>query len=269
MTDTVLSVRGLRLGHAGQPQPLVDGLDLQLRRGEIVALLGASGCGKSSLLRVLAGLERPWAGEIRFQGEPLQRPHPRAGLLFQRPGLLPWLNCAGNVGFGLGFRHQPRLARSERQARVTRALADVGLADAARRFPVQLSGGMAQRAALARALAREPLLLLADEPFSALDAITREEMQALLRRLVHASDTATLLVTHDVDEALALADRLLLLGRAAPGEPARLLQSWGPGQPALREPVLQALRASSGRAAPLDTPPDELADPACRPAYPS
>ncbi|MCE4553977.1 ABC transporter ATP-binding protein [Roseateles cellulosilyticus] len=264
MTAPVLAVQGLQLGHAGQPQPLVDSLDLQLQAGEIVALLGASGCGKSSLLRVLAGLERPWAGEIRFQGEPLTKPHPRAGLLFQRPGLLPWLSCAGNVGFGLGFRHQPRLARAERQARVAHALADVGLADAARRFPAQLSGGMAQRAALARALAREPLLLLADEPFSALDAITREEMQALLRRLVHASNTATLLVTHDVDEALALADRLLLLGRAAPGEPARLLQAWGPDRPAAREPVLQALRASSGR----DVASDPLPEPAPWAAYP-
>ncbi|MCE4539672.1 ATP-binding cassette domain-containing protein [Pelomonas sp. P7] len=245
MTAPVLAVQGLRVGHAGSAQPLIDGLDLRLQPGEIVALLGASGCGKSSLLRVLAGLERPWAGEIRYQGEPLVRPHPRAGLLFQRPGLLPWLHCAANVGFGLGFKRQPALTRAERQVRVARALAHVGLTDAAHRFPAQLSGGMAQRVALARALAREPLLLLADEPFSALDAITREEMQALLRRLVHASNTATLIVTHDVDEALALADRILLLGRPSLTAPARLLQAWGPKAPALREPILQALRAAT------------------------
>ncbi len=245
MSGAVLSVQGLRVGHPGSSQPVIDGLNLQLHPGEIVALLGASGCGKSSLLRVLAGLEQPWAGEIHFQGERLTRPHPRAGLLFQRPGLLPWLPCAANVGFGLGFKHQTPLPRAERRARVARALADVGLSDAAHRFPAQLSGGMAQRAALARALAREPLLLLADEPFSALDAILREDMQALLRRLVHASNTATLIVTHDVDEALALADRILLLGRTAASEPARLLQAWGPEAPAQREPILQALRAGS------------------------
>lgn len=253
---TILEARGLAFAYHGAP--LFEAVDLTLGAGEITVLLGASGCGKSSLLRVLAGLTRPLAGELRFQGQVLQSPHPRAGLLFQQPGLLPWLSAAGNVGFGLNFRHQPRLSRGERGARVAEALEAVGLAAAARRYPAQLSGGMAQRVALARALARRPLLLLADEPFSALDAITRAEMQALLRRLLRQGDSAALLVTHDVDEALALGDRILLLGPPAPGRPARLLQQWrgadaAADPAALRRRILDALAAPS-HSAPISHP---------------
>lgn len=239
----VLRCEALRLGHGRGPD-LAEGLGLDIQAGEVLALLGASGCGKSSLLRVLAGLEPPRGGSVAVLGQALSRPHPRAALLFQRPGLLPWLSCAANVGFGLGFRRQERLSRAQRQARVNEALAAVGLAEAARRYPAQLSGGMAQRAALARALARRPALLLADEPFSALDPITRLEMQQLLRRLVQGSGTATLLVTHDVDEALTVADRVLLLGRAAPQQPARFLREWRRPAAKDRPDILQALQAS-------------------------
>jgi NitT/TauT family transport system ATP-binding protein len=142
--------------------------------------------------------------------------------VFQQPSLLPWLSVAGNVGFGLDFTRQPELARPDRQQRIAHAIAAVGLAGKEHVYPAQLSGGMAQRAALARALARQPHLLFADEPFSALDAITRAEMQTLLMRLVREWRSAVLLVTHDIDEAMAVADRIVLMG----GRPGHIAQSW-------------------------------------------
>lgn len=212
MSAPLLQGRGLSFAHAGGPL-LFRGLDIEVREREIVVLLGASGCGKSSLLRVLAGLEAPHAGEVRFGDETLARPHPGSAVLFQQSSLLPWLRVADNVAFGLDFAHQPRIAADERRRRVDEALAAVGLSAAARRWPAELSGGMAQRVAIARALARQPRLLFADEPFSALDAITRAEMQQLLVDVVHRWRSAVLLVTHDLDEALAVGDRVLLMGR--------------------------------------------------------
>ncbi len=199
-----------------------DDISLQVRPREIVCLLGASGCGKSTLLRVLARLETPTHGEIRFMGLPLTQPHPGTALLFQRPSLLPWLNVVGNVAFGLDFKHQPHIDRTERSERISRALEGVGLSGHDRDYPAQLSGGMAQRVALARALAHQPQLLFADEPFSALDAITRAEMQSLLLDVTQRWNTAVLLVTHDIDEALALGDRVLLMG----GRPCRIVGEW-------------------------------------------
>lgn len=244
-----LSARGLAYAYAGAAPVFAD-VAIDIRHREIVCLLGGSGCGKSSLLRVLARLEAPTAGEIRFLGEVLTAPHPRAALVFQQASLLPWLDAAGNVGFGLDFDHQPALSRSERAERVGHALSAVGLAGHAHRYPAQLSGGMAQRVALARALARQPQLLFADEPFSALDAITRAEMQDLLVELVHRWHTAALLVTHDIDEAILVADRILLMG----GAPGRIVREWAvdierprEAQPvavtALRLDILNALHA--------------------------
>jgi len=203
-----------------------EAVSLEVQAREIVALLGGSGCGKSTLLRVLARLEPAERGSVEFLGAPLQAPHPRAALVFQQPSLLPWLDAAGNVGFGLDFAHQPAITKTAREARVREALAAVGLEGQEALYPAQLSGGMAQRVALARALAREPQLLLADEPFSALDAITRAGMQTLLVDLVHRWHTAALLVTHDIDEAILVADRIVLMGTPAPGRPARVLREW-------------------------------------------
>ncbi len=222
MPTPLLAARGLALSyHRGAP-PVFTGVDLAVRPREIVALVGESGCGKSSLLGLLAGLAIPSTGEIHFRGAPVRRTPGEVAVVFQDPCLLPWLSVEGNAGFGLGFRSLG-LPRAERRARVATALDDVGLMEHGRRYPHQLSGGMAQRLALARALGRQPALILLDEPFSALDAITREAMQALLTELVHRRASAALLVTHDIDEALRVSDRVLLMG----GRPAGIVGEWG------------------------------------------
>ncbi|TDG02699.1 ABC transporter ATP-binding protein [Paraburkholderia guartelaensis] len=206
-----IELRGIGLRR--EERCILDGVDLAVRAGEIVSILGASGAGKSTLLRIAAGLIAPHAGDVRVDGSPLTTTRADVALAFQDPCLLPWLSVERNVAFGLGFRRQPQLARSEREARVTAALRAVGLTHAARLAPRQLSGGMAQRAALARALAREPRTLLLDEPFGALDELTRADMQRLLVRVVHDTQAATLLVTHDIDEALLVSNRVTVLGR--------------------------------------------------------
>lgn len=216
-----LRAGGLSFAYPGETTAFED-VSLDIGHREIVCLLGASGCGKSTLLRVLAGLQKPVSGAICFLEAPLSEPHPRSALVFQQASLLPWLNVRRNVAFGLDFAHQPVLSPQQRDARVDTALQAVGLRSRAKAFPGELSGGMAQRVALARALAREPSLLFADEPFSALDAITRAEMQTLLVELVRRWQAAVLLVTHEIDEAILVADRILLMG----GRPGRIVAHW-------------------------------------------
>ncbi|WP_188037250.1 ABC transporter ATP-binding protein [Actinotalea sp. JY-7885] len=194
----------------GAPKPVLADVDLELVPGEIVALLGASGCGKSTLLRQVAGLDTPTTGEILIDGRPVTGVDARCAVAFQEPRLLPWRTLAQNVAIGL-----PRgTDRAAGARRVTELLELVGLGDCTGYRPRQVSGGMAQRASLARALARNPGVLVLDEPFGALDALTRLQMQDLLLDVHAAEPTTVLLVTHDVDEALYLADRVVLLGRA-------------------------------------------------------
>ena len=194
------SVQGLTQSF-GDARPVLDGLDLTLAPGAFVALLGQSGSGKSTLLRILAGLDQPRAGTVRLPS--------RRAVVFQEPRLLPWQRVWRNVVLGLDVAEPRETALA--------ALAEVGLAHRADAWPLTLSGGEAQRCALARALVREPELMLLDEPFAALDALTRMRMQALVRTLWTRHRPATLLVTHDVDEALLLADEALVLehGRIA------------------------------------------------------
>jgi sulfonate transport system ATP-binding protein len=181
------------------------GIDLDIGAGEFVAVVGRSGCGKSTLLRLIAGLEAATAGAVTFDGAA-----PAAGdvrLMFQEPRLLPWARVAANVEVGLGARRREAAARAAARAR----LAEVGLEARAREWPARLSGGQKQRVALARALASQPRLLALDEPLGALDALTRIEMQDLLARVWADEGFTAVLVTHDVTEAVALADRVLLL----------------------------------------------------------
>jgi len=184
-------------------------IDLHLQAGTMTAVIGRSGCGKTTLLRCLGALEKPSAGTLRIGAGDLRREE--IGYVFQEPRLMPWLNVARNVAFGLG--HQDQTARA---AAVTEALHVVGLPDVADLLPKQLSGGMAQRVALARSLAPAPALLLLDEPFSALDPFTREQMQGHLLHLHRHYGATMVLITHDMDEALALADRIIVL-RGRPG----------------------------------------------------
>jgi sulfonate transport system ATP-binding protein len=219
---------------------------LDIEAGEIVAVVGGSGCGKSTLLRLVAGLDRPTSGRIRLDGETIEAPHPAVGLVFQEPRLLPWLTVAQNVGFGLAGR-----PRAERQGLVAEVLERVGLAEYARSWPRELSGGQAQRVAIARALAPRPKVLLLDEPFSALDAFTRASLQEHVLDLWKALRPTLLLVTHDVEEAAFLADRILVM-RPRPGRFSAEIElglprprdRYGPGVESTKRRILNALDRS-------------------------
>ncbi len=183
----------------------------EINLGEIAAVIGGSGCGKSTLLRAIAGLDRATSGTVTLDNEVIAAPHAKIGIIFQEPRLLPWLSVADNIGFGLSD-----LAGNRRRERVARALNRVGLADKAQAWPRELSGGQAQRVAIARALVPQPEVLLLDEPFSALDAFTRRDLQDHLLDLWADSRPTLVLVTHDVDEAVVLADRVFVM-RPRPG----------------------------------------------------
>ncbi len=187
--------------------PVLHAVDLTIAAGEIVAIIGPSGCGKSTLLRLLGGLDAPTTGDVSVDGTPVRDTDDRTAIAFQEPRLLPWRSVAQNVALGVPSHS----SKPDTRRRVGNLLSLVGLDAAAERRPHQISGGMAQRASLARALARGPEVLLLDEPFGALDALTRLRMQDLLLDVHAARPTTVVLVTHDVEEALYLADRVVLL----------------------------------------------------------
>ncbi|PZQ83802.1 MAG: nitrate/sulfonate/bicarbonate ABC transporter ATP-binding protein [Ancylobacter novellus] len=218
-------------------------LTLDVGAAEIVAVVGGSGCGKSTLLRLIAGLDRPSAGRIQLDGETIVAPHPAVGIVFQEPRLLPWLTVAQNIGFGIAH-----LPRAERTARIEAALERIGLSGHGTRWPRELSGGQAQRVALARALVAGPRVLLLDEPFSALDAFTRADLQEHLLARWEDTRPTLVLVTHDIDEALLLADRIVVMqphpGRIGAVFTAGLARPRMPGAPefeALKRQILNVL----------------------------
>lgn len=208
--QAMISVRNVRkIWNPNTPKALtaIDGLTFDVAPGEFVVLLGPSGCGKSSLLYMVAGLESPSEGELLCDGIPIVGPDTERGMIFQEASLYPWLNIADNVTFGLKLRGE----FAEKRKRVAQELLRmVGLADAAHKRPSELSGGMRQRAALARALAMQPKVLMMDEPFAALDIQTRAKMQDHLLQIWQSSGASVLMVTHSIEEAIALADRIVV-----------------------------------------------------------
>ena len=221
--------------------PVLDGIDLDVSAGRTLALLGPSGCGKSTLLRVMAGFESFEAGTVTVDGEPVTGPSPTRGMVAQAGTLFPWLTVRQNVGFGPRERGDSDVATT-----VADLLEVTGLSDFAGALPRQLSGGMRQRAAIAQVLANQPPLLLLDEPFGALDAQTRLRMHEWVRGLLAERPTTTVLVTHDVDEALLLGDRLGLLS-ARPAKVVALRDvPFGSdrGRHTLAEPDFVSLKAS-------------------------
>jgi ABC-type nitrate/sulfonate/bicarbonate transport system ATPase subunit len=222
---------------AGKELPVLQSIDLSVAAGEFIALLGPSGCGKSTLLRLISGLDIPTEGTIRADGLPVERPDPSRILVFQDPTLFPWATVWNNVATGLDARN---VLRQERW-RVDAALDLVGLRGFAGAYPHQLSGGMAQRAALARALVNDPGLLLLDEPLGKLDSLTRLGLQTELVGLWRASGFTAILVTHDVEEAVLLTSRVIVLSE----RPARIKAEFHVDKPYPRhrdDPDLVALR---------------------------
>ncbi len=246
----VIDEAEVTFGQRGRSVQALAPLSLQLSPGSFTAVIGPSGCGKSTLLNAIAGFTPPTGGRITVDGITVAGPSPRVGVMFQQYALFPWFTAEANVAFAL---KRFGMSRPERQRAALAALAEVGLADKADHYPGQLSGGMRQRVALARTLAARPDVLLMDEPFGALDAQTRMSMQELLLRVWDAHRTTVLFITHDIDEALILSDRVLVMS-AAPG---RIVDTLGVASPrprsievidadfiAHRARMLQLLRAS-------------------------
>ncbi|MBX9926300.1 MAG: ABC transporter ATP-binding protein [Hyphomicrobiaceae bacterium] len=221
----MLEVAGLGKTY-GTDTVALENISLRIEAGEIVAVVGGSGCGKSTLLRLLSGLDRPTTGHVEVDGATIEAPHPFVSIVFQEPRLLPWLTVADNIAFGLS-----ELPRAERDARVTDVLERIGLKGYGGRWPRELSGGQGQRVAIARALVQRPHVLLLDEPFSALDAFLRADLQDHLLDLWQETRPTMVLVTHDIDEAVVLASRIVVM-RPQPG---RIAQVFDIGLPRPRD----------------------------------
>ncbi|MDR3165934.1 MAG: ABC transporter ATP-binding protein [Synergistaceae bacterium] len=202
-----------RQNKRSSPASILEDIDFDIHDGDFICLLGPSGCGKTSLLNILAGYLPPTEGQITVGGKPLTGPNMEVGVVFQHPNLFPWLSVRKNVAFGLKYRN---LTGAERRSIVDHYLDIVELTDFGDLLPYQLSGGMKQRAAIARTLAVDPKIVLLDEPFSALDAMTRERMQVYAHSIWERSGKSFFFITHDVDEALLLGNRIMVM-RGGPG----------------------------------------------------
>ncbi len=228
-----IEIHNLYFTYPGADSPSLRGVDLRVKAGEFLSLIGPSGCGKSTLLRLLAGLAAPDSGTLTCGGVPVTGPGPDRGVVFQSPALFPWLTVRDNVAFAIR-KAMRSLSRREAAERAEAVLVRVGLQDALKAYPARLSGGMAQRAAIARALAMGGSTLLLDEPFSALDPKNRLSLQELLLRLWEEDRKTVLFVTHDMDEAILLGDHIAFM------EPGRIAvrHSVGFPRPRRRETLL-------------------------------
>jgi ABC-type nitrate/sulfonate/bicarbonate transport system ATPase subunit len=222
----------------GQPLPVLDDINLSVQPGEFVSIVGASGCGKSTLLRLIAGLEQDYSGEIALDGVPVRGTSLDRGLVFQDHRLFPWKTVTQNIALAL---KNHRLPKAQKQRLVDEHIALVGLTGFETAYPHQLSGGMAQRAAIARALINQPKVLLLDEPFGALDALTRIHLQRELQRIWVQQRSTMIMVTHDVEEALYLSDRVVVLD-ARPGRIKRIIDINLPHPRERSHPRLQQLK---------------------------
>jgi len=237
-----LASLGMEFPRHGGAVKALEGVDLSVPDGQFVCVVGASGSGKSTLLSLIAGLARPTTGEVRLDGQPVTGPGPDRGLVFQHGAIYPWRTVERNVAFGLELLP---LVRAERDRRVAWYLAETGLTALRHALPKQLSGGQRQRVAIARALACAPAVLLLDEPFGALDVQTKEDMQLLIRRVWQDTGTTVVMVTHDVEEAVFLGQRVVVLA----SDPGRVAADLPVNLPAERElsakrlPEFLALRA--------------------------
>jgi len=211
---------------------VIEGVSFTQREGELITIVGASGSGKTTLLRIIAGLETANQGQVSLQGQEIDGPGPERSMVFQQSGLMPWLTVAQNVRFSL---HTLGLSEQEQAARVQDAIERVGLKGFEQFAPKQLSGGMQQRVGIARAIAVKPKLLLCDEPFASVDAMTRQSLQHDLQKVVSEGNTSALLVTHDIEEAIYLGDRIIVLS----SRPATVMEIIAVDIPRPRDPLVR------------------------------
>nr|WP_174505281.1 ABC transporter ATP-binding protein [Acinetobacter sp. Marseille-Q1620] len=216
MTFSVLSIKKLNKSFQSDDKTLtvLDDINLDIQQGEFISIVGSSGCGKSTLLRLIAGLDQDYQGKILLNKTPIREPDLKRGLIFQEHRLLPWLNVIENIGLAL---EETAFTQNEKQSLIQEHINIVGLQGFEKSYPHQLSGGMAQRVAIARGLVNKPDILLLDEPFGALDAMTRGHLQVELQRIWQHEKITMILVTHDIEEAVYLGDRVIIMS-ARPGK---------------------------------------------------
>jgi NitT/TauT family transport system ATP-binding protein len=220
--------------------PVLRGVTMQVREGEVLSIVGASGCGKTTLLNMLAGFVLPQSGQVLMDGRPVTSGGPERAVVFQEDAVFPWRTVAGNVRYGLEY---PGMSRKDRDRRVNEVLSLVGLQDYAAKYPKELSGGMRKRVDLARALAVAPRALLMDEPYAALDAFTKERLQLELLSIVSRQQMAVVFVTHDLEEAIFVASRVLVLRGGVISETLDVPFGWNRSLFLKGEPRFQELRA--------------------------